>query len=258
MTLIDLPFTRPIVNAPGTLGFDPARRGLDLAGLGGFITNPVSQAPRTAASGPRLGRFPGGLLLHTGHPNPGLRGVLKKYGEHWARAALPVVVHLLAESPDELYRMVRVLEETEGVSGVEIGIPPGVRPELARAFVQAAVGELPVVVQSGLDEILQVADECSEAGASALALGPPRGMLPQQSGVWLGGRAYGPALFPLALDVLQRLEPHRRQVIFSGGVQTRLQIDQALAAGAAAVQLDLLLWRFGEFSAPAESSSAHH
>jgi dihydroorotate dehydrogenase (NAD+) catalytic subunit len=85
--------------------------------MGAFITNPVSLRPRTPAQGPRLLPFPGGFLLHSGNPNPGLRRVIQLYAGRWARSPLPVVVHLLAESPAEVSEMAERLERVDGVAG---------------------------------------------------------------------------------------------------------------------------------------------
>src|SRR5512139_417108 len=97
----DLTLATPLMNAAGSLGFAPdTRAGIDLARLGLFITNPISLKARVPAHGERFLSYPGGFLLHTGHPNPGFREVIKRNAAHWARSSLPVVVHLLAETPD--------------------------------------------------------------------------------------------------------------------------------------------------------------
>lgn len=255
MTLVDLPFLHPILNAAGTLGFHPARRGQDWSGLGGFFTNPVSLTARTPAAGDRFYSFPGGVLMHTGLPNPGFHRVVRKYSRHWERADLPVVVHLLAEDPDDLYRMVRVLEEIENVGAVELGLPPGVRPDFAGALLQAAVGELPVVARVGLEDVPALFQRIIEEGATALSFGPPRGSLPGGNG-FVSGRLFGSAVFPQALELLRRIQPAGIPIIFSGGLTGEDRVETVLQAGAAAVQLDLRLWREGGLSARAESSSA--
>lgn len=254
MTRIDLPFTGPILNAAGTLGFFPPK-GLDLSELGGFITNPVSLNTRTPAGGTRFLRFSGGFLLHTGFPNPGFFRVLDANAHRWAGARLPVVVHLLVESADDAYRMVRVLEEMDGIGGIEAGIPPGASESLAAEVVRAASGELPVVARIGLDEVRRLGAVAAGAGATAVSFGPPRGSLPDHRGRLVSGRLYGRAVFPQALGILRDLVPEI-PIFFSGGVQSQSQIDIVMQAGAAGVQLDMPLWRGGEISVPAGPSSA--
>jgi dihydroorotate dehydrogenase len=102
MSKQDLPFRTPYLNAAGTLGFAPnPRGGVDIARLGGFFTHPVSLAPRAPAERRAVVPFAGGVLLHTGLPNPGLNAVLARYAARWAASSLPVVVHLLANTPAE-------------------------------------------------------------------------------------------------------------------------------------------------------------
>src|SRR3972149_4838806 len=110
----DFALRLPLMNAAGFLGFAPDVRGpLNLERLGVFITNPVSLEPRTPAHGTRWLAYPGGFLLHTGHPNPGLKAVLRRYAGRWRRSPLPVVVHLLTHRLEELAWMVRRLEGTK-------------------------------------------------------------------------------------------------------------------------------------------------
>ncbi|HUF38883.1 MAG TPA: hypothetical protein VMN57_10195 [Anaerolineales bacterium] len=257
MTVIDLPFTSPIVNAAGILGFNPVPRGADFSFLGGFITNPVSRNVRKAAEGAQLIPFPGGVLVHSGLPNPGLSAVLKTIGNAWARSTLPVVVHLDSGDPDELFGMVRACEETEGVTGLEIGLEAGVPDETARALVQSAVGELPVLVRPVLEDVLRLAGEAADAGASALVIGPPRGSLPGPHGRPVSGRVYGPAVRPAALEVLREAVHAGLPVFYSGGIRTEADIETALAFGAAGVQVDIALWKAGGVRLPAGSSSVH-
>lgn len=248
MTLIDLPFATSLLNAAGTLGFSPDARRADLDGLGGFVTNPISYAPHTTAAGVRIVRYTGGLLLHTGYPNPGFYQVVKQYRQRWARSELPIVAHLLAEDADEMYRMVRVLEDLEGVLALEIGLPPGPPADFARSVVQAAVGELPVIARVGLEDMPILFQEMIDAGASALSMGPPRGSLPGSNNQLVSGRLVGAAIFPQALEMLRLIHPSAIDIIFSGGVQNKRQVALALQAGASAVQLDLSIWRFGSVS----------
>jgi dihydroorotate dehydrogenase (NAD+) catalytic subunit len=255
VSLLDLPFTGPIANAAGFLGFHPNPREIDTAPLGAVITNPVSLGPRTAASGARLIPFPGGVLIHTGYPNPGLRRVISANGRKWARSKPPVIVHLIAADPDDLFRMVRILEETEGVAGLEIGLAAGTPNDPARALVQAAVGELPILVRPAMEDALRLAGEAADAGASALTIGPARGSLPGPDGAPVSGRIYGPAVRPQALEILREVVGLGIPVICSGGIVTPEDVETTLALGAAGVQVDTALWKSGGFRFPAGSSS---
>ncbi len=244
MDKVNLVLEHPLLNAAGTLGFAPERASpVDISRLGAFITNPVSLEPRTAAHGERLLRYPGGFLLHTGYPNPGLRAVVRRYAARWRQLSIPVLVHVLARSPEEVYRAVIELEKVEGITGVEIGLPPGVSAEHAVGILKAARGERPVILRLPFENALELGEKLFFTGVSVVSLGPPRGLLPGTSGKLVSGRLYGPAVFPLALPVVRSLAEIGLTVIGGGGVYESEQVSAMLTAGAVAVQLDAVLWR---------------
>lgn len=239
-----LTFDRPLMNSAGTLGFAPPKGSpIDVQQIGAFVTNPVSLKKRTPARGTRYLAYRGGFLLHTGFPNPGLRSILKHYALRWGRQPLPVWVHLLADCVDELSQMVHLLEGREGVAGLEVGLAADTDLVEAQAITRAAIGELPVIVRLPLERSLELAEAVFEAGAAAVSLGPPRGALLNREGEIVTGRLYGPAIFPLALQAVERLVRLGVTVIGSGGTYSAQDVDAMLAAGAAAVQLDTVLWR---------------
>jgi dihydroorotate dehydrogenase (NAD+) catalytic subunit len=238
-------FTRsPWMNAAGTLGFSPPRSWRWPAEMGVFITNPVSLSTRSPATTRSALPYPGGLLLHTGLPNPGLKAVLKKHLARWEHSETPVWVHLLAESPDEMHQMLRILEEHQGVvMAVEVGIPPQASSEEALALVGAAVGELPVVAAVPLTAASEswLAD-LPRLGTSAISLVAPRGSQPGDKGNLTNGRLYGPGLLPLVFPTLQILQQHGLPVIAGCGVYRLEDGEALLKAGAWGVQVDTALW----------------
>ena len=245
----DLTFEPPLMNAAGVLGFFPDRHGpIDWGMLGAFITNPVSLSPRTPAHGSRFEAYPGGFLLHTGYPNPGLSLVLRRYARQWSHSPLPVIVHLLARGTVEVAKMARRLETVEGVSGLEVGVVSDVSDEMLTALTQAASGELPVIVRLPMERSIELAYAAIQAGAVAVSLAPPRGIVPTQGGELLHGRLYGPAILPLALRVVHELTHLGIPTIGAGGITIQEHKNAMLAAGALAVQLDSPLWRGAGYS----------
>jgi dihydroorotate dehydrogenase (NAD+) catalytic subunit len=237
----DLYLDQPLMNAAGTLGFAPDPKSpVDISRFGAFVTNPISRGPRTPAKGKRFSAYPGGFLLHSGLPNPGLRAAIKKYGKRWARSPAPVIVHLLALEPTSLFRMIERLEGLEGVMGIEVGLPPEVDPDTAYDFAQAALGELPAILRLPLEQADELAHIVIEAGASAVSLGAPRGKLEG-----ISGRMYGPGVFPLALRAVDKLAGSGIPIIGAGGVYQPKEVKSMLGAGAFAVQVDSILWRGG-------------
>jgi dihydroorotate dehydrogenase (NAD+) catalytic subunit len=248
----DLYLSTPFLNAAGTLGFSPdPKTPLDITQLGAFVTNPVSLAPRKPAKGDRYLPFPGGFLLHTGYPNPGFKTIIRKHARRWARSPVPVIVHLLAQEPTGLRRMVERLEGIEAVMGVEIGLRPGIDPDLVHEMGMAAVGELASIIRlpfdsvSGVNVNAKLLDTVIATGASAVSLAPPRGTLVGADGSLVSGRLFGPGLFPQTLAAVKILAEMDIPTIGGGGVYSRAEVETLLAAGAVAVQLDAVLWRGG-------------
>lgn len=245
----DLIFDPPIMNAAGMLGFFPdSHTPLDWDQFGAFITNPISLTPRTPARGKRFEAYPGGFLLHTGYPNPGLSQILRRYSGHWSRSPLPVIIHLLVRGVEEVARMVQQLEVIEGIGGVELGVDSDARPELVVALTQAAVGELPVILRLPMERSLELAPGAIQAGAIAISLAAPRGIFTTPGGELVQGRLYGPAILPMALRTVQELVKLGIPTIGAGGVFSQEQCKAMLSVGAMAVQLDSVLWRGARYS----------
>lgn len=234
----------PWMNAAGSLGFAPEARGsVDWEQFGAFVTNPLSARPRRASHGVRSVEFPGGVLLHTGHPNPGLRTAIKQYGSAWARAPLPVIIHLLSTKPEELHKAVLRIEELENILAVELGFESDIEAAELRDLLHAAQGEIPLVAQLPGLHATRLVEIAMDAGVAAVSLAAPRGTLPGPDGKLVSGRLYGPATLPLTIETVRLLAPLGIPLFASGGFQTRAEGEAALAAGATGVQVDnTALW----------------
>lgn len=235
----DLCFSNPIMNAAGLLGFSPDKR--EIEGFGAFVTNPISLRPRAPAAQPAVFEFPGGFLLHTGLPNPGLAAALKKYAATWNRAALPIVVHLMVERPVETASMLRTLEDIENVVAVELGFPPLEEDDLIFSNLQLCAGELPLIFSLPAVQILRLGPRLIKGGAAALGMARPRGAL-MRGGRLVEGRLYGMSLFPRALELVRSAAILGLPLIAAGGVWTKQDAADMLSAGAIAVQADASLW----------------
>lgn len=240
----ELYLASPWLNAAGTLGFLPPARWMVPEAMGAFITNPISLSPRTPAAERSLLEYPGGILMHSGLPNPGLSRVLRRYRERWAQSNLPIWVHLIGTNPDEIRQMIQRFEGQEGVMAVELGLPPDAEGEAALALVEAAYGELPLVVHLPLNRSREPwVRELPGLGVSAVSLGAPRGVLNGSAGRPVSGRLYGPSLLPLALAAVQSVRRLGIQIIAGAGIYRRQDAQTLRDAGAWAVQLDTVLWR---------------
>jgi len=239
------------MNAAGFTGFAPGVKGLLSRPPIAFVTNPISFRPRSPSSSRNCLPVPGGLLLHTGWPNPGFRKVVEQYGERWARADMPIWVHLLAEQPAQLDQMVRELEDLDGVAAIELGFAPRVDDPGILTLVEAALGELPIVVCVPVDQARAGwVKSAVDIGVNGICLSAPRGLIPCPKGGLLRGRIYGPSLFPQVLNAVNSLEGMKLPIIAGCGVFDDLALDLLLEVGATAVQIDAALWRGWETMPP--------
>ena len=264
----DLYFSKPLMNAAGSLGFAPDFRSLGDFGIlnafGAFVTNPFSLRPRLPAAKPQSIEYPGGFLLHTGLPNPGLKAGIKKYTVRWDKSDLPIVVHLMADRPEETKNMVRMLETQENVIAAELGFAPLLANDILLLTLEMCAGELPLIFSLPVEQVLNLGPRLIQEGAQAISISAPRGALPltpspstltgtrpSGRGELITGRLYGPSLFPKSLETVYSAAKLGLPIIGAGGVWNKENADAMLAAGALAVQVDAALWNpASSFSAP--------
>ncbi len=239
----DLYFSKPLINAAGSLGFTPdPRSGIHLDSFGAFVTNPISLRPRLPTSHPALIEFPGGFLLHTGLPNPGLSGALKKYSAKWNRADLSIIVHLMADRPEETQRMVRELENVENVMAVQLGFAPLLSDDIILMNLEMCLGEVPLIFALPHEQVLTIGRKLIDGGASAISIASPRGAMYDKAGKLVTGRMYGQSLFPRSLDIVRSAVMSGIPIIGAGGVWSDADVESMLKAGAMAVETDAQLW----------------
>ena len=248
----DLTFSTPYMNATGTLGFAPDYRApVPWDSFGAFVTNPLSLRSRKPTAKPTLVEYPGGFLLHTGLPNPGLNAAIKKYARRWADSRLPIIVHLMADRPDETMRMLESLENLDNIAAVALGFAPLLADDIILLTVEMCLGELPLIVSLPFEQVLSLGPRVVQEGAAAISLAAPRGMLTADNGLLTTGRLSGPALFPQALLTVRDAVQVNLPIIGAGGVDSKQNADAMLSVGALAVQVDAALWNPASiFSAP--------
>jgi dihydroorotate dehydrogenase (NAD+) catalytic subunit len=253
----DLYFSKPLMNAAGSLGFAPdPRAGISLESFGAFVTNPFSLRPRQPAAHPEVLEYPGGFLLHSGLPNPGFHAGIRRYASRWEKSDLPVIVHLMADRPEETRRMVQMLETHENVMAAELGFAPLLAGDILLLTLEMCLGELPLIFSLPVEQVLTLGPRLIQGGAQAISISAPRGALaltpslrsasqsPTGSAGLVTGRLYGPSLFPRALETVYSAARLSLPVVGAGGVWTKENAAAMLSAGAMAVQVDAALWGF--------------
>lgn len=240
----------PVMPAAGTFGYGDAFPNLfEIEKLGAIVTRPVGWRPFSPANGTRLISRPGGAVMHTGLPNPGLIKVIRDNSSLWEMVEIPVILHLIATDTDDVARACERISQAPYIRAVELGLRDDVSWQEAAELVRAAERglERPLLVRLPFPANEDIARAAVDNGADALvAFAPPRGTDRNPlSGKIVPGRVYGPLLKPMVMHAVGRLT--RRfpavQVIASGGIHS---VDDArdyiLNAGAAAVQLDAAIW----------------
>jgi dihydroorotate dehydrogenase (NAD+) catalytic subunit len=249
----DLYFSKPLMNVAGSLGFAPDFRSLgDFGNLfGAFVTNPLSLRPRLPAATPEVIEYPGGFLFHSGLPNPGFNAGLKKYSAKWSRSDLPIIVHLMADRPEETQKMVRSLETQENVIAVELGFAPLLANDIILLTLEMCLGELPLIFSLPVEQVLNLGPRLIQEGAQAISITAPRGALPLTPAPspigtreLITGRLYGPSIFPRTLEIVYSAAKLGLPIIGAGGVWSKENAGAMLSAGALAVQVDAALWGF--------------
>ncbi len=257
MSKRDLIFRKPVMNAAGSLGFAPDfHASVPWDEFGAFVTNPISFRPRTAAARPALIEYPGGFLLHTGLPNPGLKAVLKKYMRRWDDSPLPIIVHLMADRPEETRQMVQSLENMDNILAVELGFAPLLADDIFSLTLEMCLAEIPLIFCLPPEQVLALGPRLIEEGANAISIAAPRGALASHNlppnslnlrgadeGGLITGRLFGPSLFPQAFEIVRSAARLGMPIIAAGGIYSRENADTMVSVGALAVQMDSVLWR---------------
>ena len=203
------------------------------------------------ATGP-LGQTNGGFVLDTGLQNRGLTAVLKQFAKLWPRLGCPVIAQVADHQPSALAKAAAQLTSEQPLSGLELLLPRTIDAELLRTLLRVVIrsSDLPVWVKLPLDRAASLAPYAVEAGAVGLVVGQPL------SGAALGagenrqmnslvtGSLYGPLTFAPMLAALASVANLALPcaLLACGGIHTLAQAQQALAAGAHAIQLDSAIW----------------
>jgi dihydroorotate dehydrogenase (NAD+) catalytic subunit len=242
-----LSLTNPVMIASGCGGYGPAYRLLiDLPAFGAFVTNPITLRPRSGPVQPRLAETTAGLVLNTGEQNPGVKKVIHLYAKNWRGLGLPIIAHLPADEPDNLQRTAQALASIEAVAAIEVGLPPQAAPRDVLQWLRAVQEgcSLPILVKLPLDQVEALAVVAADAGADTLVIGaPPLASAISESKQIVAGYLYGPAAHSLTLRSVQTArEVIDIPIIACGGIHSLADAQAFLSAGAAAVQIDSLLW----------------
>jgi len=113
----------PVLAAAGTFGYGlEFLRVVPLERLGGLVTKTITLEPRAGNPPPRLADTPSGMLNAVGLQNVGLARFIDEKLPALARMPLPVIVSVLAESPEEMRALCSRLDREPAVAAIEMNL----------------------------------------------------------------------------------------------------------------------------------------
>lgn len=255
-----LRLSNPVITAAGTFGYGVEFAHLvDLNRLGGLVTKGISREPIEGAPAPRLCETPSGMLNAVGLQNVGVEAflrdklpLLRKYNTH-------LIVNVFGYCSEDYVKVIRRLEEAEGISAYELniscpnvkkgGMQFGKNPTLVEEVVGAVrraaakrplwVKLMPLVTDIGL-----MARAAESSGADALTVAntyPAMAVDVKARKPFLGnttGGLSGPAIKPITLRLVWEVQKAVRiPIVGLGGIETAHDVLDYMSVGASAVQV---------------------
>jgi dihydroorotate dehydrogenase (NAD+) catalytic subunit len=250
----------PVMVASGTFGYGKELEDLvDIKRLGAIVTKTITRYPRSGNRPPRIAETPSGMLNSIGLENDGVDSFIEEKMPYLKKMGIPVIVSAGGERIGELVNIVSRLNETKGVSGIEINIScPNLEKRGKGLFSQDRRLTAKVVkrvrkatrltlftkLTPNVTDISEIARAAEGAGSDALSLvNTYAGMAVDihtkkpRLGNITGGLS-GPAIKPLALKaVWDTYNSVGIPIIGMGGIATVQDVIEFIICGARAVSL---------------------
>jgi dihydroorotate dehydrogenase len=114
----------------------------------------------------------GGLLVHTGLPNPGISKVVTQNRGYWERLPIPIIAHVVVNTVEEVYGCMTILEREETISAVELGLSDEISAAETEWYIRSAAHrtEKPLIVRMPFSATLDHFDAAIDAGAASLVI----------------------------------------------------------------------------------------
>ena len=126
---------------------------------------------------------------------------------------------------------------------VELRLPPDCEPRDLFDYLDAAQGELPVVVCLNPEQVIKLEDTIPDVQCAALHLVQPRGSLPSRTGEIVSGRLSGPGNFPVMLYTARQMVERRVPLIVDGDAIHPWQVKALQEIGVSAIGFGGILWQ---------------
>ena len=255
-----LSLKNPVIAASGTFGYGIEFAHLvNLNRIGGIVTKGLSREPMAGAPGPRMYETRGGVLNAIGLQNIGVKAFVAEKLTHLRRYDTPIIANVFGSTISEYVEVIRVLEDTEGLSAYELniscpnvekgGVEYGTDPAATEAVVAAAkrraskrplwVKLSPVIGMIGL-----IAKAAEAGGADALVIANTYSAMcldvhnrRSRLGSTTGGLS-GAAIKPITVKlVYEASRVTKIPIVGLGGIESPDDIAEYMLAGASAVEV---------------------
>lgn len=271
VTIAGIHFDTPLIAASGTFGYGTEYLDVaDYSAIGGIVVKGLYLEPREGCAPPRIWETPSGMLNAIGLQEVGIDRFVSEKMPRLRELETAILVNICGSSIEEYAELARILDDVEGVSGIEMniscpnvhegGILFGCDPNMAAHVTEAVRKQtsLPVIpkLSPNVADITVVAREVEAAGADALSVMNTIPAMaidvetrrPRLKNV-VGGLS-GPAIRPIAVRlVYQTARAVQVPVIGIGGIASHEDALEFVLAGATAVQIgtmnfvDPSVWR---------------
>lgn len=249
----------PLIAASGTFGYGAEYVDVvDYSAIGALIVKGLYLDPREGRPPPRIWETPSGMLNAIGLQGIGVSRFIEEKMPKVRELGPAVLVNICGSTIEEYGELARILDQVEGVAGLEIniscpnvhrgGILFGCDPALAAQVTEEVRRRttLPVIpkLSPNVTDIAAIALGVESAGADAVSLINTMPAMaidietrrPRLSNV-VGGLS-GPAIRPIAVRlVYQVAQAVRIPVIGIGGIGSAEDALEFIIAGARAVQI---------------------
>lgn len=254
-----LSFKNPILAASGTFGYGIEFADLvDLNRLGGIVVKGLSIEPMAGAPPPRMCETPGGMVNAIGLQNVGVRAFVSDKLPQLREYDTAVIANVFGCTVAEYVEVIKVLEDSEGVSAYELniscpnvergGAEYGTDPSLASEVVSQArrVSTRPLWVKLSplIGTIGLMAKAVESAGADAVVIANTYPALcinahNQRSrlGSTTGGLS-GAGIKPITMRLVYEANRVTNiPIVGLGGIANPTDVAEYMAAGASAVEV---------------------
>lgn len=260
--LCGIELSSPVVNGSGTYDAIAVRKIFGETSFepesfpfSAFVSKTITESPRAGNPPHRIWETPAGMINSIGLPNPGLEGFIEEHLPALRDLPVPLIVSVMAETPEGFVRLVERIDETGAAAGIELNVScPNVHSGLIVGEQPSETEDLVVNLRRRTDLPLivkltpntsspeEVASGAEAGGADAVslintikatAIDPVSGE--PAIGAGSGGLS-GPAVRPVALQQVRTIASRISiPVVGMGGVTDGETALEFLRAGAAAV-----------------------